>query len=243
MIRSQKKLNEAVAPVEQDLTQGDKVVLSYQKTASWVASNSRIVIGASVVLVLAVAALLYWRSTQEEKAEHAEALLSRIMPAYQGNDWRAAIDGDMSTKISNEPIYGMRQIAADYGSTKAGQQAKLCLGNCYYYLGKLDSALMAYDGISTDLPLIKASAQAGRAAILADKGNKEEAAKLFMSAASVEAINPMNADYSYAAAQNFEKAGKKDEAVKLYRKILEDYQGTYFDDGARRALIRLNVAL
>lgn len=243
MIRSQKQLNDAVQPTEQDLSQSDKVILNYQKTASWLASNSRIVIGASVVLVAAVALFFYWRSSEQEKADHAEVLLSRIMPVYQGSDWRGAIDGDMHTKIQNEPIFGLRQISADYGSTKAGQLAKLCLGNCYYYLGKLDSALAAFDGVSTDLPLIKASAQAGKAAILADKGNKEESAKLFMSAASVEAVNPMNADYSYAAARNFEQAGKKDEAIKVYRKILEDYQGTYFDDGARRALIRLNVAL
>lgn len=243
MIRSQKKLNEAVEPNEQHLSQGDKAVLSYQKTASWVANNSRIVIGALVLLVALVAALFIWRSKQQDEADHAETLLSRIMPAYQGNDWRAAIDGDMQTKIMNEPIFGLRQIANDYGSTNAGQMAKLCLGNCYYYLGKLDSALMAFDGISTDLPLVKASAQAGKAAILADKGNKEDAAKLFMSAASVEAINPMNADYSYSAARSFEQAGKKDEAVKLYRKIVEEYQGTYFDDGARRALIRLNAPL
>lgn len=243
MIRSQKQLSETVQPAEQQLSQSEKAILSYKKTASWVANNSRIVIGASVVLVALVVALFVWRSKQQEEADHAEALLSRIMPAYQGSDWRAAIDGDMKTRIQNEPIFGMRQIAADYGSTKAGQLAKLCLGNSYYYLGKLDSALMAFDGISTDLPLIKASAEAGRAAILADKGNKEEAAKLFMTAASVEAINPMNADYSYAAARNFEQAGKNDEAIKVYRKIVEEYQGTYFDDGAKRALIRLKASL
>ncbi|HYM21479.1 MAG TPA: tetratricopeptide repeat protein [Candidatus Kapabacteria bacterium] len=243
MIRSQKKLSENVGPEVQELTQSEKVILGYQKTASWVQTNSRIVIGGAVVFVALVIGFFIWHSKQQEASDRAEILYSRIAPYYRQNDWRRAIDGDPSNRIQNEPIAGLRQIAADYGSTKAGQSAKLALGNCYYYLGKLDSALMAFSDISTDLPLIKASAQAGKAAILEDKGNKADAAKLFLSAASVEQVNPLNADYSYAAARDLEQAGNKDEAVKVYRKILEDYQGTYFDDGAKRALIRLNVPL
>lgn len=243
MIRSQRKLNEDVAPAEQQLSQSEKLMLGYANTTSWVSVNKQKVIGGAVVLVAIIAALFIWRSNQQESADRAEALLTRITPYFQGNDWRKAIDGDPSNRIQNEPIMGLRQIVADYGSTKAGQLAKLSLGNCYYYLGKLDSALTAFDAVSTDLPLVKSSAAAGKAAILEDKGNKEEAAKLFMSAASVEPINPLNADYSYAAARNYEQSGKKDEAIKVYRKLLEDYQGTYFDDAAKRALLRLDVPL
>jgi tetratricopeptide (TPR) repeat protein len=243
MIRSQKKLNENVAPQEQELTQSEKAILNYQKTASWVQTNSRIVIGGAFVLVAAVVVFFIWRSKQKEEADRAEVLYSRVAPLYRQNEWRKAIDGDPSMRIQNEPLAGLRQIASEYSSTKAGQTAKLALGNCYYYLGKLDSALMAFDEISANEPLVKASAEAGKAAILEDKGNKAEAAKLFLSAASVEPVNPLNGDYSYAAARDYEQAGNKDEAVKVYRKILEDYQGTYFDDGAKRALIRLQVPM
>ena len=243
MIRSQKKLNDTVTPQGPQLDQTEKLILGYEKTASWVATNSRIVIGGAVVLIAAVVGLFLWNSKKQEEADRAETLLARVNPYFMNGQWRMAIDGDPATRIQNEPIMGLRKIAADYGSTKAGQMAKLCLGNSYYYLGKLDSALAAFDDVSTDLPLVKASAEAGRAAILEDKGNKAEAAKLFMSAASVESLNPMNADYSYAAARNFENSGNKEEAIRLYRKVVEDFQGTYFDDGARRALIRLNVSL
>jgi len=243
MIRSQKKLNDTVGTQEQELSQSDKLLVGYHKSASWFSENRQKVIGGAVIIVAIVAGLFIWRSKQQEEADHAETMLTRIMGAYQSNAWRMAIDGDATVRIQNEPVLGLRQIAADYGSTKAGQSAKLCLGNCYYYLGKLDSALMAFDGVSTDIPLVRAAADAGKAAILEDKGNKEEAAKLFISAASVEAVNPLNVDYSYAAARNLEAAGKKDEAIKLYRKIMEDNQGTYFDDGAKRALLRLGVSL
>ena len=40
-----------------------------------------------------------------------------------------------------------------------------------------------------------------------------------------------------------EQAGKKEEAIKVYRKLLEDYPGTQFDDAAKRELLKLNVML
>ena len=83
----------------------------------------------------------------------------------------------------------------------------------------------------------------GKATIFEDKGNKAEAAKLFIKAASLEKVNPMNADYTLAAARDYAASGNKDEAVKIYRKILEDYPSTQFDDAAKRELLKLNVML
>lgn len=242
MIRSQKKLSEA--KIEQsELTGTEKLLVRYEESASWMAENRQKVIGGAVILVAAVVGLFLWQSKKQEAADRAETLLSRITPYYQAANWRQAIDGDPANRIQNEPVAGLKQIVAEFGSTKAGQIASLSLGNAYYYLGKLDSALMAFDEISTDLPLVKASAEAGKAAILEDKGNKEESAKLFIAAASIGSTNPLDADYSYAAARNLEATGKKDEAIKWYRKVVEEYTGTYYDDASKRALLRLGVQL
>ncbi|HET9135612.1 MAG TPA: hypothetical protein VFO76_03165 [Candidatus Kapabacteria bacterium] len=242
MIRSQKKLSEAKVQ-QAELDGSEKLLVRYEQSASWVAENRQKVIGGAVILVAAVVGLFIWQSKRQEAADRAETLLARITPYYQSANWRQAIDGDPTNRIQNEPIAGLKQIVAEYGSTKAGQVASLSLGNAYYYLGKLDSALMAFDEISSDLPLVKASASAGKAAILEDKGNKEESAKLFMAAASVGTSNPLDADYSYAAARNLESSGKKDEAIKWYRKVVEEYSGTYYEDASKRALLRLGVQL
>ena len=244
MIRNQKKLSEvSAAAQEAQLSPTEKVLVQYEQSASWMKENRQKVIGGAVVLVAIVAGLFLWQSKKQEDAERAETLLSRIQPYYQSASWRLAIDGDQTNRIQNEPIAGLRQIVNEYGSTKAGQMAALALGNAYYYIGKLDSALMAYDNVSTDLPLIKASASAGKAAILEDKGNKEESAKLFMSAGGVEEANPLDAEYYYAAGRNYEASGKKDEAIKWYRKVVEEYTGTYYEDASKRALLRLGVQL
>jgi len=242
MIRSQKKLSENIVQ-EEKLSQSEELLLKYHKTSDWVQQNTRIVIGGAVVFVALVAGFLYWHSSQVENNEHAETMLSRIAGLYQSGDWRKAIDGDAKQRLQGEPLRGLKEIAKEYGSTHAGELAKLELGNAYYYLGKLDSALDAYNDASIDGPLLKAAVESGKATIFEDKGNKAEAAKLFIAAASIDKINPMNANYSLAAARDFAAAGNKDEAIKVYRKILDEYPGTQFDDAAKRELLKLNIIL
>ncbi|MDP4220498.1 MAG: tetratricopeptide repeat protein [Bacteroidota bacterium] len=242
MIRSQKKLKEAAAPQEK-LSQSEELLVAYHKSSDWIKNNSSKAIGVGVVIVALIAGVFYWRSKQADNSEHAEIMLSRVVGLYQSGEWRKAIDGDAKQRLQNEPLRGLKEIASEYGSTRAGQIAKLYLGNAYYYLGKLDSAMQAFNDASEDGPLLKAAVESGKATIFEDKGNKEEAAKLFIRAASIEKINPMNADYSLAAARNYEQAGKKDEAIKIYRKLLEDYPGTQFDDAAKRELLKMGVIL
>lgn len=242
MIRSQKKLTESVAPPEK-LSQSEELLVRYHKTSSWIRENSSKAIGAGVIVIGLIAVFFVWRSKQAENSEHAEIMLSRVVGIYQQGEWRKAIDGDAKQKLLNEPLRGLKEIASEYGSTHAGQIAKLYLGNSYYYLGKLDSAMRAFDDASEDGSLLKAAVESGKATIFEDKGNKEEAAKLFIRAASIEKINPMNADYTLAAARNYEQTGKKEEAIKIYRKMLEDYPGTQFDDAAKRELLKMGVIL
>jgi tetratricopeptide (TPR) repeat protein len=242
MIRSQKKISETIAPQEK-LSQSEELLLTYHKTSSWVRDNSSKAIAAGVVVIALIAGFFIWRSKQAENSEHAEVMLSRIAGLYQTGDWRKAIDGDAKQRIQNEPLRGLKEIVSEYGSTHAGEIAKLYLGNAYYYLGKLDSAMQAFNDASEDGSLLKAAVESGKATIFEDKGNKEAAAKLFIAAASIEKINPMNADYNLAAARNYEQAGKKDEAIKIYRKLLEDYPGTQFDDAAKRELLKMSVIM
>ena len=242
MIRSQKKLTESVAPQEK-LSSSEELLVTYHKTSSWIIENSSKAIGVGVIFVALIAGFFIWRSKQAENSEHAEIMLSRVVGLYQSGEWRKAIDGDSRQKLQNEPLRGLKEIASEYGSTHAGQIAKLYLGNSYYYLGKLDSAMRAFDDASEDGSLLKAAVESGKATIFEDRGNKEEAAKLFIRAASIEKINPMNADYTLAGARNYEQAGKKEEAIKIYRKMLDDYPNTQFDDAAKRELLKLGVVL
>ena len=159
-------------------------------------------------------------------------------------DWRHAIDGEQSRKVSGEPLYGLRYIVREYGSSPATTVAALALGNSYYYLGKYDSARIAFDAApSSEEPVLQASIDAGRAAILERGSNKTEAAKLFEKAAGLDKTNPFNAEYLIDAARAHAEAKDKENAVRVYRKIVEEYPNTQFDDAAKRELLKMNVEL
>ena len=51
----------------------------------------------------------------------------------------------------------------------------------------------------------------------------------------------MNADYIISAARDLQQIGKKEDAVKLYKTILEEYPNSQFDDYAKRMLLQMNV--
>lgn len=242
MLRSQKEVAELDRPNEA-LTSSESMSLRYYKTQDWVADNKRTLYIGFGVLAAIVAGLFFYNQQLQEKNERAATLLSRITPTYLNGDYRKAVDGDAQQRIQNEPLQGLRKIVSEFGSTEAGGQAAIFLANSYYYLGALDSAMAMYEEVSIDAPVVQAAAEAGRAAVHQDKGNKQEAAKLFESAAKRTEINPLNPDYTLAAASSYMAAGNKDEAIRLYKQLLEEYPGTQFDDAAKRALLKLGVEL
>jgi len=243
MIRSQKKINTSIR--QEEVASGSKDVLTSLETAkTWFERNRVKVYAGLAILAIGAVGLFLWRSEAEADDEIAGIWLSRITTeAYNSSNFRKAIDGDNAQRVGNEPLRGLKEIVNTYGATRSGEMAKVYLANSYYYVGQFDSAMLVFEDISANEPLVKASVEAGKATIFQEKGNKEEAAKLFMSAAGMDPVNPLNADYTLAAAKNFDELGKKDDAVKAYRKLLEDYPGTQFDDAAKRALMKMNVAL
>ena len=240
MIRSQKELSEAKHPTEQ-LSQTDKLVLRYSQSRDWAAENQRTLLFGLLVVVLVIGGIFYLNIQKTKGNDVASTYLSRVMEYYATGDYRHAIDGDKTKRVQGEAIHGLKQIVDDYGSTVSGSEAALMLGNAYYYLGKYDSANAAFDKAITSTPLMAASVEAGHAAILEAKGNKEEAAKLFESAAKRDKNNPRNADYLLDAARDLQQVGKNEDAVRLYKSMLADYPGTEYDDAAKRALLQLKV--
>ncbi len=244
MIRSQKDLAKVNQPVIERLTQTEKMMLRYEGTRDWARENQRIMMGLGLSIV-ALVAIAFWYSAQRKtNSERAATYLARVLPAAVQGNYRAAIDGDLTHKIQGDPTYGLRYIVKEYGSTPAGSQAALALGNCYYGLGQYDSARIAFDGASSDYPLVKASIEAGRAAIFEHSGNKTEAAKLFESAARRDLTNPLDADYMLEAAHDYEsQADKREDAIRLYKEILDKFPSSQFDDAAQRELMKLGVEL
>src|ERR1700733_14546822 len=223
MIRSQKELAEVTQPAQEKLTSTEKLLLRSEAILDWARNNQRVIIGIGVVLVLAAGGLWWWAGQRKANSDRADTYMSRVMGFYFGADYRRAIDGDKTRKLSGDPIYGLRYIVEEYGSTNAGKRAALVLGNSYYAIGKYDSAMRAFDKASSDFPITEASIDAGRASIFEHRGNKIDAAKLFESAAKRDLTNPLDADYLLSAARDYEGAKSNDDAVRIFRQLAADY--------------------
>lgn len=242
MLRSQKDVAEISQPTE-TLTSSEQMSLRYYNAQDWFTRNKKTAYIALGVLVAAIAGVYFYNQNQKEQNTRAALQLSRITPTYFSGDYRKAIDGDPSQRFGTETAVGLKKIVSDFGSTDAGSQAALYLANAYYYLGQPDSALAMFDKVDINAPVVQASVEAGRASVVSDKGNKAEAAKLFESAAKRSEENPLNPDYFLLAAESYQAAGNKDEAIRLYKMLLEEYQGTQFDDAAKRNLLKLGVEI
>ena len=243
MIRSQRELKEVTPAHTEKLSQTDKLLLRYETSRDWVLDNRGAVAIGAVVLIGIVVGLIWWAGERAADSNTAATYLTRALNYYFQGDMRHAIDGNQQQRVEGEPLYGLRFITLQYGSTAPGREADLFLGNAYYALGQYDSASQAFNNASSSYPLIDASIEAGRAAILEHSGNKNEAAELFESAARRDTTNPMAADYFLSAARDWEAVNDRDKAVGLYRELVADYPNSQFDDAAKRELMKMNVEL
>jgi tetratricopeptide (TPR) repeat protein len=176
--------------------------------------------------------------------ERAQVELGRIRPYYDKGEYAVAINGDSSKVIAGERVRGLRAIVEEHGSTDAGRIAALYLGNSYLALGQADKAVEPYEtAAESDAPLMRSAAHAGLAAVAEARGNFAEAAEQYTKAASEDRLDLNTPQYLVGAARNYERAGKKEEAIKNYRRVATQYANTQANTQARLALARFNVEL
>lgn len=197
----------------------DTLVTSYYKAYNFFIENQvKILIGLGVVALIIVAVVLISnKRASDEKT--ASALLAKVMPVYESAQYKEAIDG---IKTSNTT--GLKSIVEEYGSTEAGETAKILLANALYYSGDFESALNYYTDYGGSNVMFQSTAIAGEAAYSVNKKEYEKAAELYKKAATVSPVNPANASYLLNAGINFMRAGKNDEAKAAFESIKKDYK-------------------
>lgn len=197
----------------------DKLVTSYYKVKElYTQFQSKVLIAVGVVVVLIVAVVLINQNSEKNNMK-ANALLAKVVPLFEANQFKEAIDGK---KLEN--ITGLKQIADEYGSTSAGEMSKLYLANAYFYLGEFENALKYFKSFSGTGDEFKASAYAGIAACAETKKDNKEAADYYKKAASVSKSNYQNAEYLLKAGINLVSANQMADAKELFLKIKEDYK-------------------
>lgn len=196
----------------------EKLMTVYYQAVDFFEKNKKHVYTALAILVAVIAGIIILVNKNKANSENANVALSQIKKVYNNNEFQQAIDGD---SLGN--VKGLLYIVNEYGSTDAGNEAKIMLGNCYFSLRNFDTAEKYYKDFSGSNPILKAAAAAGLASVNEARQKFEEAASGFEKAASVDSKNPFIDQYLFYAAKNYARAGQDEKASKIFDRIKKDF--------------------
>jgi tetratricopeptide (TPR) repeat protein len=160
---------------------------------------------------------LYIKPHQENE-ELASTALGNITGFYDYRQYQMAMEG-----IPERNVIGLKKIVEDYGSTEAGEMAKIYLGNCYLILKDYDNAFKCFDEFNGSGKLYKVSAISGKGTALEAKKQYAEAAAQFEKAADKASDDLQSPENLMNASRNYFLGGNKAKAIELIEKIKSDY--------------------
>ena len=214
----------------------DALITTYVRATTFYEENKKnINIGVTTLIVI-VAALFIYTKTRNADNEKATTELAKVYSYYDNAQYQIAIDG-----VRERNIPGLTSIVDNYGSTHAGNMAKLYLADCYFNLRKFNDALKEYEDFSPDGELLTVTRYAGMGSCYEAMGKYKDAATNFEKAASKYSSDVSAAENFNAAARNYAAAGEKEQALELYRKIKRSYPTTSFAREADRYIAKLSV--
>ena len=149
-------------------------------------------------------------------------------------NYELALNGD-------EKGVGFLDVIEQYGSTKVGNIANHYAGVCYLHLGDLENAikyLEAYDAVggSVVAEIIDAQNIGLQGDIAVEKGDYEEAAKLFGKAVKTSENEYTTPHYLYKQALALKAAGKIEEAKACCQTLIEKYPNAMEKNAAEKLL-------
>jgi len=196
----------------------DKLITTYVKATDFFRNNRRLVSYTLTALVIAVIVIVAYLNNRQSDNANAATELSQVLNLFNGGAYQVAINGDPTRNIT-----GLKSIVSKYGSSETGEQAKVYLADCYYYIGDYDNALKYFKDYDGSDKLLEASADAGIAEVYEVKRDYEKSAEYYDRAASRDSKGFLTAQYLIGAARNYIKIGKKDRAISLLNRAQKNF--------------------
>jgi tetratricopeptide (TPR) repeat protein len=192
-----------------------------------------------VVVVVALAAVggwFWWEAYQRRVLEAHAAVMARVQPALLP---------DASAEARTTAMRELEQLLATYPSARTVPEAAYELGNVRFAAGQYAQARGAYE-LATQrgaAGLLRALARGGEARTWEAERDFARAAQAY--AALVKELDPRSFLFEDALldqARCLELAGKKDEAVATYQRLLKDVPTAKRADDVRSRLASLGTA-
>lgn len=224
--------------------QSDNSTGSESKIQKFILENKTLLIIGAAIIVAVVGLFIYIQSTNEKNSLQASIALGRILPYYENDSLRLALEGDPRVKVMGEDVIGLKAIVEKYDGTSQGKIAALFAGNALMSLERYDEARKYFDiAEGAKAEMVKMGALAGLGAYEEHKKNYSKAAELYEKAAELSMETNAKFRYLYYAGMVYEKSGDKKKSEELYRMIIEEGQSSEFAGNAKSGLTRLGMII
>jgi tetratricopeptide (TPR) repeat protein len=204
----------------------DKFVMYTIKAKEYVENNSKTLLWAGVILVLAIVAITWYARSKSQANITANQLLGQAQFAFaQGND-----------------SLGIKQIKSlidDYAGVPAAGQGCFLLAKYYWQLDDFANAKIYFKKYIDDYgndDLLTSGAMAGYADCLIKDNDAAGAASYYEKAAEVNKNLPLAPSYLYSAALAYQDAGELDKASKIADQIIKNYDKSDYKQKAELLL-------
>ena len=208
-----KKQNDAdkrLENVEGALNTTESFIEQYQNQISW---------GLLIIILIVFGIFALNKYVLTPRAEKASYELSKAEYQFGEKNWQVALEGDGAECI------GFTGVIEEYGSTDAGHVAKYYAGVCAYKLGNYEEAADYLKSFKSDNEVLNLEAKILLGDTYVELDETEKAVSAFDKVAKKH-----NSVFSPRALKKqglaLESLGKKDEALKAYQKIKDDYNSS-----------------
>ncbi|MCR4994800.1 MAG: tetratricopeptide repeat protein [Bacteroidales bacterium] len=180
--------------------------------------KKHILYGICAIVVIAAAIICYVQFIKNPREQKANEALASCEELFLSETYDKALDGD------GQGCLGFLKVADEYGSTKAGNLAKLYAGLCYAQLEKFeDAAKWLEDFDQQDDAMISPAALGALGNVYANLGQNDKAIKTLLQAAKTADNGSLSPIYLIQAGELYEAEGNPEEALKLYNEVKTKY--------------------
>ena len=154
---------------------------------------------------------------------------------FEQNKFQEALDGD-------EQYAGLIEIIDTYGGTKAANLAEYYAGISYLRLGDAEAAIDHLDNFSSEDEILAPIAQGAIGDAFSELGQNEEALNYYVKAAELRTNNFTTPVYLMKAANAAYSLGNKDQALRLYTRIQDEFSSSREGQNISKYISRITAA-
>lgn len=214
----------------------DALVTGYAKTVSYIKSNTSVIVGAVVGVLVLIGGIVGYSYYSQNQEREAQAFLGYAEQLFIRADYEAALNGD-NTAMG----VGLAAVVNSYGRTNAGNMARYYAAISELEMGNADLALAYMNGFKAPKGILGVNAINFHAVLLANSGQHKQAAAMFKKAADWDKNSSTTPSNLLSAAQSALLAGDKTMAGNLADQIMKEYENSPAAANARKIQGQLSV--